>query len=723
MWNFLFNLLYFNKKEKTMSNIFYKIHSISFGDTLASTPTLRYLSKSHESKINVVTHNKQVFNQNPYIENLLSFEEYEELKDDNDLIYQSFTYAGASDKNGIEKKFSHIDTRQLHSMDLGFQLDPEDMYYDYYPSPFNLDIVLPEKYVVLHITSNWPNRTWSIENWQKLINWLSDNKIYTILIGSGYSEVLHSSYSDKPLDKICPTFENLYGLDLTNQGSMSDMWWVINKSVCIVTMDSGPLHLAGCTDTTIIQLGSAINPKLRSPYRNGSQEYKYKFVGGTCNIFCNSDLKYNVKQWGDINHVPPQPYCLEDKPTYECHPQIDSVIKVINETLTNLETQNTLKFGIYTSFYNSERFINNIFKTIESINYDKFEWHVTDDFSIDNTKELLLARIEKSCIKEKIKYYEQKSKKEMYWKPNEFFDSTFDWVVLIDSDDDVDPNFLKLYDNILKNRDDLSLITSDAHKIYEDNNNLHSISYIVNEENISTKINRYHPSCDYLNNIHYSCFGLLRGFNNRKVKEFEITNQLACAEDSYRVFWSNSVGKYLHVPRATYKWFLRDDSESHGSIINGFNDNFEGALQKLKQNDFGVSKEYNDVYLETSGLISYGVGELTNTKTTLWSRPLNKEQQDKLKQIYFDVDLKFNEYGSDINIVILNYISDIDLEMILNKIKDTKLLFYYQNQNYHIDNQSKDNEINNKTEYFKKIIQKYCNINWWVYIRHLIIRN
>ena len=127
--------------------------------------------------------------------------------------------------------------------------------------------------------------------------------------------------------------------------------------------------------------------------------------------------------------------------------------------------------------------------------------------------------------------------------------------------------------------------------------------------------------------------------------------------------------------------------------------------------------------METSGLISYGVGELTNTKTTLWSRPLNNEQQDKLKQIYFDVDLKFNEYGSDINIVILNYISDIDLEMILNKIKDTKLLFYYQNQNYHIDNQSKDNEINNKTEYFKKIIQKYCNFNWWVYIRHLIIRN
>ena len=33
--------------------IYYLIYSPSFGDTLAATPTLRYLSQSHESKINV----------------------------------------------------------------------------------------------------------------------------------------------------------------------------------------------------------------------------------------------------------------------------------------------------------------------------------------------------------------------------------------------------------------------------------------------------------------------------------------------------------------------------------------------------------------------------------------------------------------------------------------------------------------------------------------------
>ena len=61
---------------KKDSNIYYLIHSQSFGDTLASTPTLRYLSKAHQKKINVVTHNKHIFNNNPYVESALSFDEY-----------------------------------------------------------------------------------------------------------------------------------------------------------------------------------------------------------------------------------------------------------------------------------------------------------------------------------------------------------------------------------------------------------------------------------------------------------------------------------------------------------------------------------------------------------------------------------------------------------------------------------------------------------------------
>jgi FkbM family methyltransferase len=316
------------------NNIYYIIHSNSFGDTLASTPTLRYLSKSHRQKINIVTHKKDVFKNNPYVKDVLSFDEYFSRNLSNIIKYESHTFAGQKDSNGIEKKFSHMDVRQIHAIDLGFQLPNEDLEYDFNPDPLSLDIELPEKYVVLHVTTNWPNRTWAYNNWVELIKWLKENNIFTVLVGAGYKEELHRSYSDGSLIKDCPMFDDYYGLDLTNKGSMGDMWWVINGSQCIVTMDSGPLHLASCTDAHIIQLGSAINPAFKRFYRNGDWNYKYHFLGGSCKLFCNTNLFYNVKVWGDINSVPPQPNCLENKPTFECHPQVSDVINKIESFLT-----------------------------------------------------------------------------------------------------------------------------------------------------------------------------------------------------------------------------------------------------------------------------------------------------------------------------------------------------------------------------------------------------
>jgi hypothetical protein len=46
--------------------------------------------------------------------------------------------------------------------------------------------------------------------------------------------------------------------DYTNKTSLSQAWNILNKSTCVVTMDSGILHLAGTTDTHILQLGSSI---------------------------------------------------------------------------------------------------------------------------------------------------------------------------------------------------------------------------------------------------------------------------------------------------------------------------------------------------------------------------------------------------------------------------------------------------------------------------------
>jgi FkbM family methyltransferase len=361
------NTILEKNKNKNMSNIYHLIHSNSFGDTLASTPTVRYLSKSHRQKINVVTHKKDVFKNNPHVEKILSFDEFDNLSLSNIVKYESHTFAGQKDNNGIEKKFSHMDVRQIHAIDLGFQLPNEELEYDFYPEPLSLNVELPEKYVVLHVTTNWPNRTWAYNNWVGLIKWLKENNIFTVLVGAGYKESLHLSYSDGSLVKDCPMFDDYYGLDLTNKGNMSDMWWVINGAQCLVTMDSGPLHLASCTDTHIIQLGSAINPAFKRFYRNGDWKHKYHFLGGSCQLFCNTNLFYNVKEWGDVNSVPPQPNCLENKPTFECHPQLNNVIDKLKEIVQIKNDKNYLSFFEFLPQTSDDKINFNFTKTTNDI--------------------------------------------------------------------------------------------------------------------------------------------------------------------------------------------------------------------------------------------------------------------------------------------------------------------------------------------------------------------
>jgi len=135
------------------------------------------------------------------------------------------------------------------------------------------------------------------------------------------------------VDKPVFNFPIKLGYNLMNQTSLDQTWHLINKSSCFVTMDSGLLHLAGTTDCEIIQLGSSINPEFRSPYRHGSQEYKYHYIRGGCGLHCASDMKYGVREWGSIQGIPSLVNCLERKPNFECHPTILQIYKKILEIL------------------------------------------------------------------------------------------------------------------------------------------------------------------------------------------------------------------------------------------------------------------------------------------------------------------------------------------------------------------------------------------------------
>lgn len=383
------------------------------------------------------------------------------------------------------------------------------------------------------------------------------------------------------------------------------------------------------------------------------------------------------------------------------------------------------KIGINTSFFNCESFVEQAFQNIERLNYSNFEWRITDDFSTDNTRQILEERLQESSIREKIRYCTQESKKEMYWHPNRFFDSSFEWIYTVDADDEVHPDFISIYNRYIDAFHDITFITSDFHKINKPSGTLHSISNVINKSSISEKINRYHPEVDYLANTSYYCYGVLRGFKNINDLKFNIIDQSACANESYLLFWMNSYGKYLHIPRPLYTWNKRNNSESHSiGLLENFNANFKTGLQKLVDSDKGVVTFFNDVYTETCTLGSIQDYQHSYKNISLFTRTLSNEEKKKIKNLYKEYSINFNTFKeADIYFLNLTYIENQELNLILEQLSTkAKIILYFQNQNLHLSNTSKDIFLENKlNEYLKIVNEHYANFSWWTYIRHFRI--
>ena len=296
----------------------------ALGDTLAVTPTLRKLYQSYNKKISIATHHPELFKNNPYVDNVFT-----EMNDFIRNEYETFiSFNVGYHPNGVCYKHNAMDIRQFHAVNLGFMLTKDEMSMDYFPDEMEPIENLPEKYVLIHPVQNWNSRTWDAKKWQMLTKILNERGIAVVSVGKDSSE-LGGSNVDKPVFN----FNIDLGLNLMNKTSLSQTWHLINNSMCFITMDSGLLHLAGTTDIEIIQLGSSINPEFRTPFRNGSQDYKYHYVLGGCGLHCASDMKYGVREWQSIQGIPSLVNCLERKETFECHPTIFSVYNKVLEII------------------------------------------------------------------------------------------------------------------------------------------------------------------------------------------------------------------------------------------------------------------------------------------------------------------------------------------------------------------------------------------------------
>lgn len=140
---------------------------------------------------------------------------------------------------------------------------------------------LPRKLIVVHCSSNFPAKDWSVVKWQKLIDWLINEKGYNV------AEIGLKS----PLTIRHPRYQNFCG-----QFSILQTAEIIKRAQYFIGIDSGPAHLANAMNTYGILLFGKLNDfetymPYSGNYQNGKNAQLIFQRGQTC-----ADLSYDYVQ-------------------------------------------------------------------------------------------------------------------------------------------------------------------------------------------------------------------------------------------------------------------------------------------------------------------------------------------------------------------------------------------------------------------------------------------
>lgn len=293
------------------------------GDNIICTSIIRKLYKLYKQKILVYSYYPEIFINNPYISNVVKIEKEQDsysLSFDNNIyevhnIWHSFCLP----YNIINKStLSKSSNSGWLASQIGLSLEDDELLLDFFPDNFDLDIKLPEKYLVINPNITAPAKTWGEKNWKKFIE-LIQEKIYVVALGKQSELILEKKYIND--------IEIKNGINLINKTNLSQAWHIINNSQGVVTHNSGLYCLSLTTKTKIFELGSHTKPF----YYKGINNNDINIILGECKKFCIEDMNFYINEHGTINSLIDGTACsLYDN--FKCHPTPEQVLEeVINK--------------------------------------------------------------------------------------------------------------------------------------------------------------------------------------------------------------------------------------------------------------------------------------------------------------------------------------------------------------------------------------------------------
>lgn len=359
-----------------------------------------------------------------------------------------------------------------------------------------------------------------------------------------------------------------------------------------------------------------------------------------------------------------------------------------------------MKFTLITSFYNGSEFIEQLYEKIKQQTYKNWEWVVTDDFSNDNGREIL---INISNNDRRVKYVNQSKKKQMFWNPQDFCKDS-DIIVQLDQDDYPLPKALEVYHHFFTKFPEVILITCSG-----------------NMYNEGGDWRCFHNS-DYRSYNNMTCGQLtfLRSWRNNPNIKFDFNpgdwmkhfyNDLAivCGLEEY--------GKVLNLPRNLYYYTYRENSishEHHSNIQEVREENeklISSILEKRYSNEIETLLRYFDpIYDITQSFMLHDLNSSPEqTKLSFYHKDITVTQKNLLKELYFDYDININKLDGDEDYLVytINSIDDFyEFHQLENKtgVKNIQLFIP---KFFSIPEQVRDTLIENIKQHYAFFYQTY----------------
>jgi ADP-heptose:LPS heptosyltransferase len=275
------------------------------GDTLYSIPVIKKLHQAFcpDAKLLIFTRHPSLFMNCPYIEKAYGIHETTLLSN-----YPKHLVLF----NSPDLPHSLMDTFDYISIPLGIgELSFREKQLEYFP----LEDDHSDSFdVVINTSFTWPSRSWPVENWQKIADFLIENRRSVAVVGK---DIFSKA------DNIWKKSQSLQGcVDLTNRLSLDQTYYTINKCGLFLTCQNGLSVLSGTTDTEIIVLDMSIEWSKRAVFRQENPHYKITYAKGNCNIYCCEIYKCSLYD------------------NFKCIPTVEMIIDLLQLKLDFLKKHN-----------------------------------------------------------------------------------------------------------------------------------------------------------------------------------------------------------------------------------------------------------------------------------------------------------------------------------------------------------------------------------------------